>query len=192
MHSAVRQLPVRVGDSPARHTGEYIVRRQQPGGCAPRMNTPNYLASLAIGQIPRMMKFSILPILWIYGRRDYTVSVMGANIYPEDLDQCLYAVPELARITRSFCLSLSEGPQGEVRPCFNFEIEVEPSQDVENKFRTSMLEGLIRLNADFRTAWQEFPQTMVPEIHLFGLSKGPFAGDRDKIKQLRFLDKSAR
>ncbi len=132
-----------------------------------------------------------IPFLWIYGRRDYTVSVMGANIYPEDLEQCLYAVPELARITRSFCLSLSEGLRGEVRLCCNFEIEVEPSQDVENNFRTSMLEGLIRLNADFRTAWQEFPQAMVPEIHLYGLGMGPFAADRDKIKQVRFLAQSA-
>ena len=32
-----------------------------------------------------------LPFFWIYGRRDYTVSVMGANIYPEDIEQCLYA-----------------------------------------------------------------------------------------------------
>ena len=44
-----------------------------------------------------------MPFLWIYGRRDFTISVMGANIYPEDLEQCLYAEPELARITRSFC-----------------------------------------------------------------------------------------
>ncbi|GEM_PF-4959771 len=27
-----------------------------------------------------------LPFLWIYGRRDFTLSVIGANIYPEDLE----------------------------------------------------------------------------------------------------------
>jgi phenylacetate-coenzyme A ligase PaaK-like adenylate-forming protein len=37
---------------------------------------------------------------WVFGRRDFTISVMGANIYPEDLEQCVYADPELARITR--------------------------------------------------------------------------------------------
>ena len=47
-----------------------------------------------------------LPFLWIYGRKDSTVSVMGSNIYPSDLDQCLYDEPELAALTHSFCLQL--------------------------------------------------------------------------------------
>lgn len=128
-----------------------------------------------------------LPFLWIYGRRDYTISVMGANIYPEDIEQCLYADRDLARITRSFCLSLSEGANGEVNPCFNFEVDVEPSQALAERFSTSMLDGLVRMNADFRTAWQEFQQTMAPDIRLYAAGQGPFAADRDKIKQVRFL-----
>ena len=48
-----------------------------------------------------------LPFLWIYGRKDSTVSVMGANIYPEDLEQALYDEAELAGITHSFCLAWS-------------------------------------------------------------------------------------
>ena len=130
-----------------------------------------------------------IPFVWVYGRSDYTVSVMGANIYPEDIEQCLYDAPELARITRSFCLSLSEGCKGEVKPRFNFEIELEPDPDIENTFRTTMLEGLIRMNADFRAAWQEFQQAMVPEIHLYKFGEGPFANDPHKIKQVRFLAK---
>ena len=59
--------------------------------------------------VPGSARLLRLPFLWIYGRRDSTISVMGANIYPEDLEQCLYCEPELARITRSFCLSLSHG-----------------------------------------------------------------------------------
>jgi len=49
-----------------------------------------------------------LPFLWIYGRKDSTISIMGANIYPEDIEQCLYAEPDLARVTRSFCIGLHE------------------------------------------------------------------------------------
>ena len=37
-----------------------------------------------------------LPFLWIHGRRDATISVMGANIYPEDIETVLYRDPELA------------------------------------------------------------------------------------------------
>jgi len=130
-----------------------------------------------------------LPFLWVYGRRDYTISVMGANIYPEDIEQCLYANPDLARITNSYCLFLSDGLQGEARPCFNFEITIEPDSTIENKFRNVMLEELIRINADYREAFKEYPETMVPEIRLYGLGEGPFAGDEGKIKQVRVLKK---
>jgi phenylacetate-CoA ligase len=128
-----------------------------------------------------------LPFFWIYGRRDYTISVMGANIYPEDLEQCLYAEPELAKITHSFCLSLAEGDDASVHPRFVFELETEPTEELETSFRETMLRRLVALNADFREAWREYPETLIPEIQLYRIGEGPFAGDKEKIKQTRFL-----
>ncbi len=32
-----------------------------------------------------------LPFLFLFGRRDSTVSYMGANIYPQDVEYGLYA-----------------------------------------------------------------------------------------------------
>src|SRR2546430_2726382 len=37
-----------------------------------------------------------LPFLWIFGRRDATISVMGANIYPEDVETVIYKDGRLA------------------------------------------------------------------------------------------------
>lgn len=128
-----------------------------------------------------------LPFLWIYGRRDYTVSVMGANIYPEDIEQCLYQDSELAHITNSFCLGLEEGENGAVRPRFVFEVTEAPSEDLVNKYRESLLPRLVALNADFREAWREYPETLQPEIELYALGQGPFAADKGKIKQVRML-----
>lgn len=128
-----------------------------------------------------------LPFLWIYGRRDYTISVMGANIYPEDLEQCLYQDTELAEITHSFCLSVAEGPNGAVRPRFLFEVSDEPDAALERRFAESIVPRLVALNADFREAWHEYPETLVPEILLYRLGEGPFAADGGKIKQVRFL-----
>lgn len=130
-----------------------------------------------------------LPFLWIYGRRDYTISVMGANIYPEDLEQCLYGEPELARITRSFCLSLLELTGGGVRPCFLFEVESEPSDKLRGLFAERMLARLVDLNADFREAFQEYPETVEPEIRLYSIGTGPFSADSGRIKQTRLLKK---
>jgi phenylacetate-CoA ligase len=127
------------------------------------------------------------PFLWVYGRKDFTISVMGANIYPEDLEQCLYADEALSKITKSFCMSLSEHENGEVRPAFYFEITVEPGEVLEKQFGDSILSQLVDLNADFREAWHEYPETLVPEIHLFREGEGPFKSDQGKIKQARLI-----
>ena len=110
--------------------------------------------------------------MWIYGRKDFTISVMGANIYPEDLEQCIYADKELSKITKSFCQSLSEGENSEVRPAFYFEILIEPNDNLKKHFADSILKNLIEINAD-----------------LFREGEGPFKFDAGKIKQARILKK---
>jgi phenylacetate-CoA ligase len=142
---------------------------------------------LVTGTAPRNMR---LPFLWIYGRRDFTMSVMGANIYPEDVEQCLYADPELARTTRSFCQCLSETPDGGVRPCFVFEVDAEPTDTLRQQFAASILKRLLALNADFRAAWQEFPETLLPRIDLHRLGEGPFTVVAGQIKQVRLLKRN--
>ena len=128
-----------------------------------------------------------LPFLWVYGRKDSTVSVMGANIYPEDIEQGLYDNPELAGVTRSFCLSLQEGAGGSVRPLFSFEISGEISPALQSKFEDRIVASLRSLNADFRESMQEYEETVTPLIQLFPVGNGPFANDAAKIKQTRML-----
>ncbi len=127
------------------------------------------------------------PVMWIYGRRDFTISIMGANIYPEDIEQCLYADIELAKITRSFCQSVLEVENAAVRPAFYFEITIAPTEELKKQFAESILEKLIAMNADFRAAWHEYPETLKPEIYLFRVGEGPFKTDQNKIKQTRVL-----
>ncbi len=126
-----------------------------------------------------------LPFLWIYGRRDFTISVMGANIYPEDLEHCVYADPETARLTVSFCQSLAESPDGTVRPCFHFAISEKPDEAIRQHFADAILKHLVEINADFREAWHEHLQALIPEICLYRPGEGPFKSDSGRIKQTR-------
>ena len=128
-----------------------------------------------------------LPFLWIYGRKDSTVSVMGANIYPEDVEQSLYDEPELAEVTHSFCLSLQEGTGGSVRPCFSFEIRGDITDALQRKFEERIPARILSLNADFREAMREYQDAVTPIIDLHPLGSGPFAGDSAKIKQTRMV-----
>ena len=126
-----------------------------------------------------------LPFMWIYGRKDSTVSVMGANIYPEDIEQCLYDEPELAQVAHSFCLGIDEGADGSVRPRISFEIRGGITATLQMEFDRRIPERLEALNTDYREAVQEYPDAARPVIELFRLGDGPFAGDASRIKQVR-------
>lgn len=128
-----------------------------------------------------------LPFMWVFGRRDYTISIMGANIYPEDLEHAVYSDAGLARVTRSFCQSLAESASGDVRPRFHFEIEGEPDDALAARFADAIVAHLLEVNGDYRKAWQEYPETMRPDVRLHRLGHGPFAADSARVKQVRWL-----
>ncbi len=128
-----------------------------------------------------------LPFLWVYGRKDSTVSVMGANVYPEDLEQCLYDEPGLARITNSFCLGLHEDADGSSRPHISFEVTAEITPELQAHFAERTIAHLVGLNADFREAMKESATSATPIVELFEMHAGPFAADSEKIKQTRFV-----
>jgi len=57
-----------------------------------------------------------LPFVWIHGRRDATISVMGANIYPEDVESIVYRDPDLVPRLHSFLLAVAVDESGTPRP----------------------------------------------------------------------------
>jgi phenylacetate-CoA ligase len=128
-----------------------------------------------------------LPFMWLYGRKDSTVSVMGANIYPEDVEQCLYAVPDLAGVAHSFMLSAREEAGGTIRPVFAFELNRPLAHETEARIRQELVERLKGLNRDYRQAFEEYEAAVTPDIEFYGRGEGPFAGDLSKIKQTRIL-----
>jgi len=48
------------------------------------------------------------PFFFLYGRRDSTISYMGANIYPEDVEQALFGNELYGGHVGAFCLELRE------------------------------------------------------------------------------------
>ena len=128
-----------------------------------------------------------LPFLWIYGRRDATISVMGANIYPEDIETVLYRDPELTRRVQSFQLSVVTDQTGTPRP--SIALELGDMEAIGDHWRLDVAErlriGLLGLNRDYRASSDEFPAAMVPVVETWPQGSGPFAGDRSRIKQRR-------
>jgi phenylacetate-CoA ligase len=144
--------------------------------------------NIDIKSLDTKSKFQLkFPFIWVYGRRDFTISIMGANIYPEDIEQCIYADAELSKITCSFCQSIAEKEDSKVRPALYFEINTAPSKELELKFQASITGNLKKINMDYKEAWKEYSEVLLPEIHLYRTGEGPFKMENGQIKQKRLL-----
>jgi phenylacetate-CoA ligase len=120
----------------------------------------------------------------VNGRRDATISVMGANIYPEDVESVVYRLPQLARLLHSFMLSVIDDGAGTPRP--HVALELTDLDGIDDAWRErvagEMRDGLLALNID---SVAEFPAALLPIVGTYGRGEGPFAGDAARIKQRR-------
>ena len=148
--------------------------------------------NIDITELERICKYPrwYLPFLYIYGRKDSTVSVMGSNIYPEDVESIVYSDATLARAINSFSISLEDDAEGNPRPCFEFELlDMGQSSYVEEKLRNTLPLELARLSLDYKKAKEEYPQAVEPIIRTFALNEGPFKDNRSRIKK-RYIKKN--
>ncbi|TFG69458.1 MAG: phenylacetate--CoA ligase family protein [Thermomicrobiales bacterium] len=128
-----------------------------------------------------------LPFLWIHGRKNATISVMGSNIYPEDIESVLYRDAQISDRMHSFMLSVTDDEHGTPRPMVA--LEFTDLDGVDDAWLAAAAErlrdGLGALNIDYRSSLVEFPAAMLPIVLVYGLGAGPFAGDATRIKQRR-------
>lgn len=123
-----------------------------------------------------------LPLLFIAGRADSTVSHMGANLYPEDVDAALAALgdarPGLGLGT--FCLELAEALDGTTVPRIHVEaLDVSATDEV----RDSIAAWLVAHNRDWAAAAGEDPRALAFDIRLATPGSGVFAINDTRIKR---------
>jgi phenylacetate-coenzyme A ligase PaaK-like adenylate-forming protein len=127
-----------------------------------------------------------LPLLFLFGRRDSTVSYMGANLYPQDVEYGLYAGnPQAAAISR-FCLDILERPNLEVRPVVHIELRA-PLPAAERSLladvcRAGVLRHLATVSRDFAQSLEEDPSAADLQVRVHDPGEGPF--ERRKLKNV--------
>ena len=133
-----------------------------------------------------------LPFLYVHGRSDSTISFMGANIYPEDVEQALGECAD-ADAFAGFALELldiddggSESVSGAVRPCVHVELtDADRIDDTQLRDRiiAAVRDRLLANTADYRSAVAEDPAAadLRAVLHLEGT--GPFSGNATRIKR---------
>ena len=125
------------------------------------------------------------PFLYLFGRSDSTISYMGANIYPEDVEQALFADPSDTRRIGAFCLELIDVDEVEQRPCVHVEVLHGPVDDavLAERLRQRVLDRLTAANLDFRASLAEDRRAAEIQVRLHAVGAGPFAANHGRIKR---------
>lgn len=126
-----------------------------------------------------------LPFLYVHGRSDTTISYMGANIYPEDIEQALFVDSGLGDLLGAFCLELHDTGDGTVRPSVHVEVLAGGRDDdsVVRTLRQAVVARLQRNSRDFRDALRENATAGDVLIRLHEPNQGPFAVNSTRIKR---------
>jgi phenylacetate-CoA ligase len=131
-----------------------------------------------------------LPFLYVHGRSDSTVSFMGANIYPEDVEQALGECDD-AEMFGAFALELvdidTDGSSSDsVRPCVHVEVlDPEHIEDphLRDRVVVAVRERLLANSADYRSAVAEDPAAADIRAQLHAEGCGPFVENASRIKR---------
>ena len=129
-----------------------------------------------------------LPLLFVHGRADSTLSFMGANLYPEDVERGLGDHPE-ADALGAFCLQLVGIGDDEHRPFVHVEHPAAGTPDEPGlavSLAASVRDRLAATSADFRSALAESPAAADIRVRLWPPGTGPFAANVTRIKR-RYL-----
>lgn len=161
---------------------------------------PQLAAKMKWAHAAQRMK---LPFLLIFGRADSTISYMGANIYPLDVQDGLYKNLEVARFIEAFQLELTEIGDLEQRPTLHIQLRnpaVHPGAAMDQAGRQQLAETcaagvhehLATISRDVAESIQEDPTAaeLLVKVHDYGT--GPFAESMGKIKNVYLTPRQER
>jgi len=128
-----------------------------------------------------------IPFLLHYGRSDQTVSFFGSNISPNDIQEVIYALPQLSTKTNSFCMTIKEDTNANKLLEVHLESRAMKFNTDNDNLKKVFFEKLAELNQDFREAFRMLPENQSPSLIVHSLGRGPFEENdiRIKLKYIR-------
>ncbi len=124
-----------------------------------------------------------LPLLFLYGRSDLSVSWYGCKIPPADVQDALFRTTALSQIADGFQLRAFDDSAGDKQLVVAVETRVPvTSQDTEVWSR-GFFDALATVNQDFRESRRLAPVRSSPRLELHVQGTGPFEGADNRIKR---------
>ncbi len=124
-----------------------------------------------------------LPFILHWGRQDSAVAFYGCKITPEDLQNIILRVPQLAAKVENYALHPFEDAAADKR--LELWLELAPGVTLENtpELETSVLDELGRINQDFRESIRMIPDGRRPTLKLFPFGQSPISGQDIRVKR---------
>jgi len=118
-----------------------------------------------------------LPFLFVFGRSDNTISIGGANIYPENVIVAVRKFPEVN--TFKLARKLDENNNTRLKVYIELReniinIRGPSAKNLKESLEAAILNSLLTKNEDFKDAYRLDPQSLKPEIEIFEFGEGVF------------------
>jgi phenylacetate-CoA ligase len=129
------------------------------------------------------------PVMWIHGRADGTVSLWGANVYPDDVGRALTDDAMLSDSVRGWAIEVADA-ENDPTPLLHLELAPGVDGEAIAPRAPCVVDSRLRaVNSDYRTACAEHP-TLAWRVVLHVAGTGPFAAD-GRIKRRRVIGDAA-
>ena len=126
-----------------------------------------------------------LPFFYVYGRSDGTVSIVGANVFPQNVQAVLSEARD--RLINTFYLSVLTTKSYSQQLTIALEHHSDTLSESEigtlgAHYHNLLVSGLRKLNQDFRDAHDDNPESADPIVTVHPRGSGPFADTEKSIK----------
>ncbi|MBI2059119.1 MAG: hypothetical protein HYT87_05045 [Nitrospirae bacterium] len=131
-----------------------------------------------------------LPFLYLFGRSDGTVSIDGANIYPESVASALASAPEIAGAISTFKMGIRHPEAGSPKLTILLRAALgrRPDPRFARVCKESIVRKLIESNADFEESYRSNPESADPLVEVLPFELWPTEGTEARVKDSYFLE----
>jgi phenylacetate-CoA ligase len=128
-----------------------------------------------------------LPFLYVAGRSDGTISLDGANVYPEQIEAGILTIKALEEKTNSFMIYKSTKKKQDLKFAIAIQLKegIKANKILQKQYHNAILSKILELNPDFKESYTYNQKLCDPEIILHSYNSPLFAGEHVKEKYIK-------
>ena len=117
-----------------------------------------------------------LPCVYVFGRKDFTATLYGANIYPESIREALLDSAIKSKVTGKFTMFTKNDRYLDQFLSVNVELQkgINPNKQLISQVEKVIVGYLRRLNSEYSKIYDEMNHRAHPEVVLFRHNEGEY------------------